>query len=563
MISQKKQIQQLAGLLIAKGIHQVVISPGSRNGPMIHTFYGNKKFFCRVITDERSAAYFAMGLSQETGEPVVLTCSSGTAALNYAPAIAEAYYQHVPLIVLTGDRPGYWIGQLENQCIPQNNIYKDFVKKEISLPLGESEDELWSAGRDISECLNLLLREDAAPVHINIPLKEPLHEFTNEDLPKVKVIEDLSVSLKLAAESLEKLKTLYNKSDKILILSGQQSYDPQLENILLQLSEKTGALVLKEHISNLKSSDFCSSIDSIVSSFSEHNKEFCPDILITFGRQVVSKTVKQFLRENPPAEHWHISNSGAHNDTYKSLTRVIRMNPSEFFKQIIPELKTKDRTYFDCWKEREQLVNSLRDDFIKKIPFCDLKVYDIIRQYIPEHSVIHLGNSSPVRYSLICDPVKDAIYYSNRGTSGIDGCMSTAIGFASSSNLINTLIIGDLSFFYDSNALWNKYIGKNIRIILINNGGGNIFGMIKGPSLSPAFKDCFLTDNDKNASSISETFDLDYFSAKDEYSLQKSLRQLYMKERSKPAILEIFTSEDVNYIYYRKLFEHIKNKQYE
>lgn len=563
MISQKKQIQQLAGLLIAKGIHQVVISPGSRNGPMIHTFYGNKKFFCRVITDERSAAYFAMGLSQETGEPVVLTCSSGTAALNYAPAIAEAYYQHVPLIVLTGDRPGYWIGQLENQCIPQNNIYKDFVKKEISLPLGESEDELWSAGRDISECLNLLLREDAAPVHINIPLKEPLHEFTNEDLPKVKVIEDLSVSLKLAAESLEKLKTLYNKSDKILILSGQQSYDPQLENILLQLSEKTGALVLKEHIANLNGSDFCSSIDSIVSSFSEHNKEFCPDILITFGRQVVSKTVKQFLRENPPAEHWHISNSGAHNDTYKSLTRVIRMNPSEFFKQIIPELKTKDKKYLNCWKEREQLVNSLRDYFIKKIPFCDLKVYDIIRQYIPEHSVIHLGNSSPVRYSLICDPVKDAIYYSNRGTSGIDGCMSTAIGFASSSNLINTLIIGDLSFFYDSNALWNKYIGKNIRIILINNGGGNIFGMIKGPSLSPAFKDCFLTDNDKNASSISETFDLDYFSAKDEYSLQKSLRQLYMKERSKPAILEIFTSEDVNYIYYRKLFEHIKNKQYE
>ncbi|MBK5203727.1 MAG: hypothetical protein JJE45_08415, partial [Prolixibacteraceae bacterium] len=431
------------------------------------------------------------------------------------------------------------------------------------LPLGESENELWSAGRDISECLNLSVRGTAAPVHINIPFQEPLHEFTNEDLPKVKVIEELSVSVRLETESLKKLKTLYNNSDKILILAGQQSYDSKLENILRKLSEKTGALVLKEHIANLNSSDFCSSIDTIVSSFLEHNKEFCPDLLITCGRQIVSKTVKQFLRTNPPAEHWHLSLSGAHNDTYKSLTRVIRMNPSEFFMQIISELKTKDKIYLNCWKDREQLVNGLRDDFIKKIPFCDLKVYDIIRQYIPEHSVIHLGNSSPVRYSLICDPVKDALYYSNRGTSGIDGCMSTAVGFASSSNLINTLVIGDLSFFYDSNALWNKYIGKNMRIILLHNGGGNIFGMIKGPSLSPAFKDCFLTGNEKNASAIAKTFDLDYFHAKDKSSLKKSLQKLYMKERSKPAILEIFTGDDVNYIYYRKLFEHIKNREYE
>lgn len=563
MISQKKQIQQLAGLLLAKGIRHVVISPGSRNGPMIHTFYGSKEFQCREITDERSAAYFALGLSQETGEPVVLTCSSGTAALNYFPAIAEAFYQHVPLIVLTGDRPEYWIGQLENQCIPQRDIYKNFVKKEITLPLGESEDELWSAGRDINECLNLSVRDTAGPVHINIPFQEPLHELTNEDLPKVKVIEDISVSIRLESESLNKLKTIYNNSAKIMILVGQQSYDPKLENMLCLISKKTGALVLKEHLANLNNSDFCSSMDTIIPSFAEHNKEFCPDLLITCGRQIVSKTVKQFLRDNPPAEHWHLSLSGAHNDTYKSLTRVIRMNPSEFFTQLIPELKPKGKRYLNLWKNREQLVNVLRDNFIKNIPFCDLKVYDIIQKYIPEHSVIHLGNSSPVRYALICDPVKDALYYSNRGTSGIDGCMSSAVGFASSSNLVNTLIIGDLSFFYDSNALWNKYIGENMRIILLHNGGGNIFGMINGPSLSPAFKDCFLTGNEKEASGIAKTFNIDYFSAKDETSLQKTLQQLYTKERTKSAILEIFTIDDENYKSYRKLFEHIKNEKYE
>ena len=563
MISQKKQIQQLSGLLIAKGIRQVIISPGSRNGPMIHTFYGNKKFLCRVITDERSAAYFAMGIAQQTGEPVVLTCSSGTATLNYAPAVAEAFYQNVPLIVLTGDRPQYWIGQLENQCIPQNDIYRNFVKKEISLPVGESENELWSAGRDINECLNLSVSGIPAPVHINIPFEEPLHEFINEELPKVKVIEESSVSMRLESESLQELKNLYNKSDKILILTGQQSPDSKLESILRKLSEKTGAIVLKEHLANINGPYFCSSIDNIMSSFTEQDKKFCPDLLITCGRQIVSKTLKQFLRKNPPAEHWHLNLSGAHNDTYKCLTRVIRMKSSEFFNQIIPYVDSKDKVYFNSWKDREQKVNRSRDYFIKNIPFCDLKVYDIIRQYIPEQSVIHLGNSSPVRYSLICDPVKKALYYSNRGTSGIDGCMSTAAGYASSSDLINTLIIGDLSFFYDSNALWNKYIGKNLRIILIHNGGGNIFGLIKGPSLSPAFEDCFFTDNEKNASGIAKTFDLDYLQAKDENSLKESMQVLYNKGRSRPAILEIFTNADVNYLYYRKLFEQIKNKKYE
>ncbi|HYQ56770.1 MAG TPA: thiamine pyrophosphate-binding protein, partial [Draconibacterium sp.] len=188
MISTKKHVQQLAALLHQKGINDVVISPGSRNGPMINTFVGSGLFNCRNVVDERSAAYFALGLAQALKKPVAIVCSSGTATLNYAPAIAEAYYLTIPLIVITADRPEYWIDQLENQCINQRGIYSNFVKKEYNLPLEESEIELWQAAREINECLSAAVSGKSAPVHINVPLEEPLHDLLDEELPATKAI---------------------------------------------------------------------------------------------------------------------------------------------------------------------------------------------------------------------------------------------------------------------------------------------------------------------------------------------------------------------------------------
>ena len=559
MISTKKHIQQLASLLLAKGIDDIIISPGSRNGPMTHTFAGSGLFNCRNIVDERSAAYFALGLAQAKQKPVAIVCSSGTATLNYAPAVAEAFYLNIPLIVLTADRPDYWIDQAESQCIRQEGIYRNFTKKEISLPLGESEKELWFAAREINACLNLAVSGTPAPVHINVPLEEPLHDLLDAPLPPVKVIDEEETASALSATAIVKLAGSFNQSKKVLILAGQQIPNPGLENLLAEIVKKTGAVVLKEHLSNMNDPQFCGSIDTIMAAMLEDVPEhFQPDLLISFGGQYVSKALKQFLRKNKASQHWHLSLSNEHFDTYQSLTKVIAMDAVDFFEALQPELQEKDKSYLQLWKSKEAQVNELRDQYISETEWSDLTVFEQIRKAIPENSVVHLGNSSPVRYGLICEPVKEAHYFSNRGTAGIDGPMSTAVGFAHESEKLNTIILGDLSFFYDSNALWNNYVGSNFRVIVINNRGGNIFSLIKGPGESPAFKEHFFTENKFKAEGIAKTFGLDYFKAENAGELEDALADFYSSEQQDPALLEIFTDAEVNTKTFRGLFKFVK-----
>ena len=560
MISTKKHIQQLAAILKAKDIRDIVISPGSRSGPLVHTLATNEFFNCRNIVDERSAGYFAIGLSQVLQKPVALVCSSGTSTLNYAPAVAEAFYQNMPLVVLTADRPTYWIDQGENQSIRQNNIYQGFIKKEISLPMGETENELWFAGREINECLNIAVSGNPGPVHINIPLEEPLHDLLDENLPPVKIIETSETRAVLSENETEKLAAVFNQAEKVLILAGQQNPNPLLEKLLAQFAEKTGAVVLKEQLSNLNHPNFCGSIDLLTTSLlSENIAEFHPGLLVSFGGQFVSKPLKQFLRKNRPKSHWHINTGDEHTDTYQSLTKIIGTKPEIFFNQLLPLANSKNRNFFNRWKEKEKQITQFRDRFISETEFCDLTVFSQLQEHTPENSVLHLGNSSPVRYALLFDTLPSVEYFSNRGVSGIDGPMSTAVGFASESEKINTLILGDLSFFYDSNALWNKYIGSNLRIIVIHNGGGNIFSLIKGPGESPVFKEHFFTENKFSAEGIAKSFGLDYFKASGKDELENALKSFYSPEQNKAAILEVFTNAEKNTRVFRKLFQVVKN----
>jgi 2-succinyl-5-enolpyruvyl-6-hydroxy-3-cyclohexene-1-carboxylate synthase len=556
MISTKKHIHQLASVLLARGIDDIIISPGSRNGPLIHTFAGSGQFQCRNIVDERSAAYFALGLAQNKQKPVVLVCTSGTAALNYGPGVAEAFYLNIPLIVLTADRPPWWIDQAESQCIRQDHIFRGFTKKEITLPAGESEKELWFAGRLVNECLNVAVSGTKGPVHINIPLDEPLHDLLDEELPAVQVIEATSSQSVLSDEDLDRLASTFNQAGQIMILAGQQFPDAELENLLAELSAKSGAVVLREHLGNLNHQQFCGSIDLLMPAIkNDHMEDFCPELLISFGGQFVSKSLKQFLRRNKPCDHWHLTMSNEHFDTYQSLTRVINQNAVLFFKQLLSKVIIKNKDYLHCWKKKESQVNGQRNAFTSQTEFCDLKVFHLINKAVPENSVLHLGNSSPVRYALIGDAVQGVLYLGNRGTAGIDGPLSTAVGFASVSEKLNTIIVGDLSFFYDSNALWNNYIGKNLRVIVINNRGGNIFSMIKGPEKSPAFEEHFFTENKIRAEGIAKTFGLDYYHAQNEEELEAALRNFYSPRQKQAALLEIFTDAETNSRIFRELFK--------
>lgn len=560
MISDKRHIQQLAALLLQKGITDIVISPGSRNAPMINTFTGVAAFSCRNIVDERSAGYFALGLALKNQRPVVLVCSSGTATLNYTPAVAEAFYQNIPLIVLTADRPGYWIDQAESQCIRQEKIYQNFTKKGISLSLGESEKELWHAAREINECLNLAVSQKKGPVHINIPFEEPLHQLVEVHLPNVKSIELTEIQTSLTEKTQAELMESVNQSQKILLLAGQMNPDAAFNDVLSSFVEKTGAVVLHEHLSNLFDRQFCGSIDLMMASIHDENMEdYRPELLISFGGQFVSKALKQFLRKHPPRQHWHLSAEKEHFDTYQSLTKVITMGAADFFKAITPYISGPGKDYLQLWKNKEAKVNERRAVYVENTSFSDLKAFDLICKHIPKGSVIHSGNSSPVRYTLIHERVKQSVYLGNRGTAGIDGCLSTAVGYACESDRLNTVLLGDLTFFYDSNALWNNYVGKNLRIIVIHNGGGNIFGMIKGPSDSPAYTEHFLAQNTYKAEGLARAFGLDYFKADNEATLEQALEGFYSPRHEKAALLEVFTAAEVNVRVFRELFKEVKS----
>ncbi|WP_286822313.1 2-succinyl-5-enolpyruvyl-6-hydroxy-3-cyclohexene-1-carboxylic-acid synthase [Desulfobacter sp. UBA2225] len=570
MISKKRHVQQLASLFLSKNIFDIVLCPGSRNGPLIHTLAGCGQFNCRVIVDERSAGYFAIGLAQAKKNPVVIVCSSGTATINFAPAVAEAFYQNIPLIVVTADRPAYWIDQLENQCIQQTALYRNFIKQSCSLPLEESDCRLWSGARLINEILNTAVSDAPGPVHINIPLEEPLHRTMDAQLPDVKVIGNAQTRINLDEKALAAAAEEIGRADKILVLAGQSQGNGELNSSLTLFAEKTGAVVAAEHLANLQipSGCCCAVPELVLGSISSGDAAvFQPDLLITFGRHFVSKRIRQFLRANKPHEHIHVDAGGGHMDTYQALTRVCAMSPELFFGQLADmQIQKASGGYAGAWKDREQETLQIYKHYLDRAPFSDFTACAGALKAVPEDSVLHLGNSSTVRYAVLTPGIKEVTWLGNRGTSGIDGSVSTAVGYASCSSKINTLILGDLSFFYDSNGLWNKYLGKNLRIILLNNGGGNIFSFVEdlagptGEDNQAVFQNYFFAGHSAKAQGLASTFGLDYLQASSASQLDMALEKLYNPGRIVPTLLEVFTDAQTNTKVFKGLFSGIKKR---
>lgn len=570
MISTKRHVQQLASLFLSKKIFDIVLCPGSRNGPLIHTLAGCGQFDCRVIVDERSAGYFALGLAQAKENPVVIVCSSGTATINFAPAVAEAFYQNIPLIVVTADRPAYWIDQLENQCIQQTALYRNFIKQSCSLPLEESDCRLWSGARLINEILNTAVSDAPGPVHINIPLEEPLHRTMDAQLPDVKVIGNAQTRINLDEKALAAAAQEIGRADKILVLAGQSQGNGELNSALALFAEKTGAVVAAEHLANLQipSGCCCAVPELVLGSISSGDAAvFQPDLLITFGRHFVSKRIRQFLRANKPHQHIHVDAGGGHMDTYQALTRVCAMSPELFFGQLADmQIQKASGGYAGAWKDREQETLQIYKHYLDRAPFSDFTACAGALKAVPEDSVLHLGNSSTVRYAVLTPGIKEVTWLGNRGTSGIDGSVSTAVGYASCSSKINTLILGDLSFFYDSNGLWNKYLGKNLRIILLNNGGGNIFSFVEdlagrtGEDNQAVFQNYFFAGHSAKAQGLASTFGLDYLQASSASQLDRALEKLYNPGRIVPTLLEVFTDAQTNTKVFKGLFSEIKKR---
>lgn len=562
MTSDKKSAALLAEIFIKKGLKHIVISPGSRNAPIIISFANNPNIHALSIVDERSAAFFALGIAQQTKKTVAIACTSGTAALNYAPAIAEAYYQKIPLLVLTADRPEELIDQGDGQTIRQKNVYKNYIKAsfEITEDLTSKED-FSNAVRVINKAINLTTNPDFGPVQINLPFAEPIYNKVHSFNWNVKNIKPRINHYQLDENEIISFAEKWNKYKKILLIAGMMDQDEEMSDIIKKIINDPSVVLLTESTSNLNQDCTCSCIDKVVSTILPHDSDdFKPELLITFGGNVVSKMVKEFIRRNKPNEHWHLDPVDYNMNTYQCLTKGIKVKPIIFFSEIIKWIKPKTSEYKKIWQERNGQSELKHQYFLKNCDYSDLKVFETILNAIPENSHLQLGNSTPVRYVQLFKPVKQLVSYSNRGTSGIDGMVSTASGACFASGKPTTLIIGDLGFFYDSNALMNNYLSGNLRIIIINNSGGGIFRFIQGPDETGYLQEFFETKHNWTAEHIAKNFNVPYRSARNYSELNSTLQRFYDPVYfDKPAILEVFTPNEKNAKILRSYFKYLKD----
>ncbi len=554
MYSNKKSIQQLLALMVEHGITDVVLSPGSRNAPLIHTFTQHPSFTCHTIVDERSAAYFALGLILKLQKPVAVCCTSGTALLNYSSATAEAYYQKLPLMVISADRPAHWVGQADGQTINQKNVLANFVKRSVTLPEVQNSEDLWLCNRLVNEALIALTRIDAGPVHINIPLAEPLYEFTEDSIPQARKIS--LVEGKIAIPATYPIEWV--RFAKRMVVVGQHLPSLELTAAIERLAHRGDTVIIAEQTANLPSTVSIQQFEQVLVSLTESEQAlFAPELLLTIGGHIVSKRFKLFIRKNRPAKHWHIGSEVV--DTYQSLTDLIDVHPSSFISTI-SEAENGDVNYLARWSSRSLQVQTMGNEFLNDVPFSDLAVFKTIFRGMPSGISLHLGNSTPVRYAQLLTLPVDVEVYSNRGTSGIDGVVSTFVGFASQSPSISLLIVGELSFLYDSNGLWNRYLSPKVRIVVVNNSGGGIFRLIDGPSRSEALEQHIEYRHQQSVEGIAKAFGVEYLSAVNEQELEASFATLMNENISKPMLLEVFTPSELNSEVYKHYFDYLKTK---
>ena len=529
--------QSIIEICQQKGVQHIVISPGSRNAPLTIGFTNNPYFKCYSIADERCAAFFALGIAQQIQKPVAIVCTSGSALLNYYPAIAEAFYSQIPLVVISADRPQNKIDIGDGQTIRQENVFANHSLYNANLQENVSTEN----DSNIQMALHVAVTQKG-PVHINAPFEEPLYETVSELQVQPEIV-DFNAESKTFSLGNSTIET-WNKATKKLVLVGELFPNSVEQTYLDVLANDPSVVVLTEKTSNLHHPTFIDQIDTLITPFTDEDfKAFQPEILLTFGGMVVSKRIKAFLRKYKPSHHWHVDELRAY-DTFGALTNHFETKINTFLSQLLTE-NTIESTYKSnisaIWKDRV----AKHQEYTAKIPFSDFKVFDFICQNVPKNSQLQVSNSSAIRYLQLFDLDKSVQVFCNRGTSGIDGSTSTAIGAALASNSPTILITGDISFLYDSNALWNNYIPKNFKIILLNNSGGGIFRILPGHQETETFNTYLETSHQLNASHLAKMYGFNYFEAKDEETLDQQYKA-FLNQNEKPSILEVFTPEKEN-----------------
>lgn len=555
--------RSVVALCAAKDIRHVVISPGSRNAPLTIGFTHHTEISAYSIVDERCAAFFALGMAQQLKKPVALVCTSGSALLNYYPAIAEAFYSDIPLVIISADRPVERIDIGDGQTIRQKNVFENHIlysanlyseivleKETLDSKLQQKQFEAQKHNeREVNLALNKAI-EGKGPVHINVPFYEPLYDTVeNIEVNPLQILPEVR-ERHYSEKQLANYASEWNRAKRKMVIVGVAQPNVVEQKFLDKLANDPSVIVFTETTSNLDHPDFFTRIDTLIGPIEKDEKkeelfrQLQPDILLTFGGMIVSKKIKAFLRNYNPQHHWHIDPKKAYN-TFFCLNKHFETDVNSFFSEFFPLTENTESDYGSFWKEIRNKRQVRHEEYMAEIPYSDLKAMQQIVPEVPKNTIVHFGNSSTIRYAQLFQWHESLKTFCNRGTSGIDGSVSTAVGAAVSSKEPVLLIAGDLSFFYDSNALWNNHIPSNFRIIILNNNGGGIFRILPGNKNSENFDRYFETVHDLKAKPICELYGFDYSSADSEETLGDHLENFF-EESDRPKLLEIFTPRKLN-----------------
>lgn len=558
----KISVQILLEALLHHGIEDLVFSPGSRNAPLVIGLVGSGKFRSICIHDERSAAFFAMGMALVSRKPVPVLCTSGSALLNYSPAVAEAYYQRIPFMVISADRPLHWIDQGDGQTIRQNGIYANFIDYQVSFPEEATSSEMQVRyNESIQTALNFA---QYGPVHVNMPFEEPLYNLMDYSPLKLIQTKTARATANLDDTEYSSLLNYWTSHEKRMVIVGQLTPNSGLEKAIAILANDSKNVVLTENISNVEIEGIIPCIDRILAAFDTNNESYKPTCLMVIGGAVISKKIKAFLRKSKLTLVWKIGEEFPEMETYQRLDRSFVMPPKDFLDKFTSnypiEKNESEELYGNHWRKLFKETERKHDEFLERTEHSDFKVVGLVIKNIPAKSTLHLGNSSVARYAQLFNLKKQLEFHCNRGTSGIDGSVSTAAGAAlKQKDQIHTLLVGDVSFFYDSNALWNNYLSDNLRIIMIHNGGGGIFEIIPGPSDSKFRDDFFVAKHTYNAEHLCRAFDVEYLFVNKFENLEYALKELYKpSENGRPKMLEIDTRQCDNAEILKSYFEYMK-----
>ena len=554
--SDKKNVNILTALLVAHGVKHAVVCPGSRNAPIVHNLNECPNITCHPVTDERSAGFYALGMAQIIRHPVAVCVTSGTALLNLLPAAAEAYYQHVPLVVISADRPAMWIDQQDGQTLPQLDALGRFVSKAVSLPEPSTDDERWYCNRLVNEALLCCQRHGGSPVHLNVPISEPLFTFNVPALPTERVIRQVAATTDVA--HCQPFLADIQSAKRPMIVVGQLS-NKEARHMALQLCElSTDVVVVYECLGMVCHEDascypdssteglFPLHIDKVLARM-QQVEQYQPDVVVYLGGTLVSKRLKAFLRQSPAAKTWIVNERGAIYDTFQNLMGVIEGAPYDVLEVILRYVrgeKEKQRLPFESgfrsrWATLIHQVQAQNERFHP--PYSS---WQAVKRFFETASnkgryILHAANSMSVR---LVNLFASDYVFCNRGVNGIDGSLSTAAGCSLVTTQNVYCVIGDLSFFYDQNALWHS-LGGNFRVLLLNNGGGGIFQSLPGLKESAAHRSFISGQHHTSAWGICQQNNVTYLSAHDEEELENNMNHFVNDNFDRPVVFEVFTSQ--------------------